>query len=691
MDSDGRTHEGKGQAAAVRTTTVISVSNAEYLVETDAVAGSVDLGLARHAGGLFAEGDDGQYIPATMISREDLVQVTGGARVTEELTGDQRLEEVLAKYRAQDGDVWTEEFGAVILVDHGTHFGSDGSPGEFSSKHRVVYCDIASNGAFHSGPYAVNGGTGKVYPVRRLFPDVNNCFVRGAVEAKCKGNGSVEEFRWLSTSDHIAVPSRLQYPVTSPRKPLSGLRFGVKDIIDIAGLETGCGSADYRKFHPPRTETAACIRQLIEAGAVMVGKMRCCQWCDGQDPLERLEESTPTNPRGDRFQKPSGSSSGSAAGAAGYPWLDFTIGTDTGGSIRHPAGVNGLYGVRPSCGSVTSSGLVCSALTDTTGVFARSAKIARDAMLAMMDPQWCAKNALKSEQPPFQKTKFRLLYLVSSSGEQQQQTTNTTPRFFSPGGSGPEAITPAGKQLESFVNALETLLGCKREEICIAELWKQSHPAELPADLAKATGKIYQDVVYHELARDTVEPFIRAFGQKHGGRRPYIEPTTRARLEYGRDVTVREYDESVRTLGLFGEWVSTHLLPSSPPPGSQEEEDRQGQTIPLLVYPQSWGVPRYRDEVARRGPGESIFWSGFSTYGISYCSGCPDFTLPVGEVEFRSRVTGTVEKLPVAVSLLGPRGGDRVMLDIIVQMEAGGALPSVEAGPSLFGSPLPSN
>lgn len=86
---------------------------------------------------------------------------------------------------------------------------------------------------------------------------------------------------------HIAVPSRLSHPPPSPQKPLSGLRFGVKDVIDIAGLETGCGSADYRAFYPPRTKTAACIQRLVDAGAVMVGKMRCCQWCDGQDPMER--------------------------------------------------------------------------------------------------------------------------------------------------------------------------------------------------------------------------------------------------------------------------------------------------------------------------------------------------------------------------------------------------------------------
>lgn len=86
---------------------------------------------------------------------------------------------------------------------------------------------------------------------------------------------------------HVVVPSKLYSPAPSAARPLSGLRFGVKDAIDVAGLETGCGSKCCRELYPPKESTAECIKNLTDAGAVMVGKMRCCQWCDGQDPLER--------------------------------------------------------------------------------------------------------------------------------------------------------------------------------------------------------------------------------------------------------------------------------------------------------------------------------------------------------------------------------------------------------------------
>lgn len=66
------------------------------------------------------------------------------------------------------------------------------------------------------------------------------------------------------------------------------MRFAVKDVIDIKGLETACGSKCFGSLYPPKLSTAPFIRKLVRAGAVLVGKLRCTQFCDGQDPLERL-------------------------------------------------------------------------------------------------------------------------------------------------------------------------------------------------------------------------------------------------------------------------------------------------------------------------------------------------------------------------------------------------------------------
>src|SRR5687767_15981396 len=69
--------------------------------------------------------------------------------------------------------------------------------------------------------------------------------------------------------------------------------------------------------------------------------------------LDWVSQLAPFNPRGDGYQDPSSSSSGAGASIAAYEWLDIAIGSDTGGSIRGPAGVQGLFGNRPSTGLVS--------------------------------------------------------------------------------------------------------------------------------------------------------------------------------------------------------------------------------------------------------------------------------------------------------------------------------------------------
>lgn len=66
-----------------------------------------------------------------------------------------------------------------------------------------------------------------------------------------------------------------------------------------------------------------------------------------------VDYHAPFDIRGDGYREPSGSSTGAGASTAAHDWLDVAIGSDTGGSIRGPAGVNGLYGIRPSVGAIS--------------------------------------------------------------------------------------------------------------------------------------------------------------------------------------------------------------------------------------------------------------------------------------------------------------------------------------------------
>ena len=155
----------------------------------------------------------------------------------------------------------------------------------------------------------------------------------------------------------------------SGRGPLAGLTMAVKDIFHIAGHRTGFGNPDWLNTHPPATETAEAVRQLIAAGADMVGRTLTDELAYSLSG-ENMHYGTPVNTACPE-RVPGGSSSGSAAAvAAGL--VDFALGTDCGGSVRLPASYCGILGIRPTHGRVSLNGVVPFAATfDVAGWIAR--------------------------------------------------------------------------------------------------------------------------------------------------------------------------------------------------------------------------------------------------------------------------------------------------------------------------------
>ncbi|WP_248763313.1 amidase [Pseudarthrobacter sp. SSS035] len=133
-----------------------------------------------------------------------------------------------------------------------------------------------------------------------------------------------------------------------PLGPLHGVAVGIKDVIPVAGMPLRAGSA--ATDDTPSREDAAAVRQLRNAGAVIVGKTTTHEFASGQgDPGTR-------NPRhGDRH--PGGSSVGSAVAVA-LGTVGATLGTDTTGSIRNPSAANKVVGFKPSRGVVRTDGLL---------------------------------------------------------------------------------------------------------------------------------------------------------------------------------------------------------------------------------------------------------------------------------------------------------------------------------------------
>jgi Asp-tRNA(Asn)/Glu-tRNA(Gln) amidotransferase A subunit family amidase len=152
--------------------------------------------------------------------------------------------------------------------------------------------------------------------------------------------------------------------------PLVGLPVGIKDIIDTADMPTQNGSAFFKDRQPH--DDAACVAALRQAGCVIIGKTVTTE-------LATLTPGKTCNPH-NLGHTPGGSSSGSAAGVADG-MFPLALATQTGGSVIRPASFCGIYGLKPTFGTISRVGVTMQSHTlDTVGVYGRS--VADLAMIA---------------------------------------------------------------------------------------------------------------------------------------------------------------------------------------------------------------------------------------------------------------------------------------------------------------------
>ncbi|MEK3789350.1 amidase [Paenibacillus sp. FSL K6-1230] len=154
---------------------------------------------------------------------------------------------------------------------------------------------------------------------------------------------------------------------------LSGLSFMVKDVFAVKGHTNSAGNPSWLSSHTPAEQHAEAVQLLLQQGAKLSAMTHTDELMYSLNG-ENVHYGTPLNPEApDRI--PGGSSSGSASAVASG-LADFTLGTDTGGSVRVPSAYCGVYGMRPTYGSVSLDGVIPLAGSfDTVGWIARDPEL----------------------------------------------------------------------------------------------------------------------------------------------------------------------------------------------------------------------------------------------------------------------------------------------------------------------------
>ncbi|KAL4936750.1 amidase signature domain-containing protein [Aspergillus oleicola] len=503
-----------------------------------------------------------------------------------------------------------------------------------------------------NGPYVAQITESKAVlgPIYRIHYDENMAFMNGLLP---NGTGS-DAFQYATVntlSDStigIPVPSRLySKDAATSEKPLAGVRVAVKDIIDLKGVKTSNGNRAWFKLYDTVNASAPAMQRLIDLGVSIIGKTKTAQFANSDRPTaDWVDYHDAFNPRGDGYQDPGVSSAGSGAATASYDWVDVAIGTDTGGSIRIPAGKNGVFGIRPSFGALSNEGVLEEGeYFDAVGFHTRS---------------------------PYTLQSFGKTWL--SASEQLTTKYDSFPsKIIVPTNLWPVSNNASQVVFDEWIGKLASFLNATIEESSIDTYWNATAHKNYPGtDFWSFMEMVGFNIIWRNQLQKVIEPFRAAYEAAFGGRSPFINPFPAARYESAANITQEDSDVAYERFSYFKEWFGENVVRSDE--GSCSES--------LFVIPMATGDASYRNNIYT--PPNVGTWASFTPYYFSVQSQGPEVTLPIGEVPYLSNITNVEEKLPVAIDLLAHRNCDLMLLDLVSKLADADILEEVKTGRTLW-------